>query len=231
MVRVAMAIESPSRPFSFSLADLAVVRDAPDLTILEAEPPPALGELSPVTGGARPRWLPRLLPVFRAGDPLRVAIRAAAAPAFGARVAETLTRMFAIAGADAGVRVGGWEGGFAVGGHALRRVTAEPHADLVVAELEPASVAAASTLLGEMPEARQWLLVHGDVPRLDGLVGLDRALTRLPPDRLVRLPLFSGRDLAGLAAGRPPGLARRRTGVAYLDLGKRLVREYLARQP
>jgi hypothetical protein len=226
-----MAIETASRPFSFSFADLAVVPEVPDLSVLESEAAETPGELREIEGAPRPRWLTRLLPVFRAGDPLRIHVRAAAAPAFGARLADSLARLFAMAGAEAGIRVGAWEGGFGVGGHGVRRMAAEPHAHLVAAELEQASVSAAVTALDDLPAHARWLVLHGDLPAMDPVVGVERAMRWVPPERVVRMPLFERGDLAAAARGAAPGLGRRRTGRAYLELGARLVGAYLEGQP
>jgi hypothetical protein len=225
-----MAIETATRPFSFSFADLAVVPETPDLTVLESEAAGTPGDVREVEPAPRPRWLSRLLPVFRAGDPLRIQIRASAAPAFGARLADSLGRLFATAGAEAGIRVGAWEGGFGVGGHGMRRMTAEPHAHLVVAELEQASVGTALAALDEIPAAACWLVLHGDLPALDPVLGVERAMRWVPPERVVRLPLFERGDLAAAVRGVAPGLGRQRTGRAYLELGTRLVRAYLEAQ-
>ncbi len=226
-----MAIETAPRPFSFSFSDLAVVPETPDLSVLESEVAEAPGDVREIEADPRPRWLPRLLPVFCAGDPLRIHIRATAAPAFGARLADSLGRLFAIAGAEAGIRVGAWAGGFGVGGHGLRRMAAEPHAYLVVAELEQASLAGAVAALDELPAGDRWLVLHGDIPALDPVIGVERALRWVPPERLVRLPLFERRDLAAAARGMAPGLGRQRIGRGYLDLATRLVRAYLEGQP
>ncbi len=226
-----MAIETVPRSFSFRFSDLDGVHEAADLRVVEPDAGPAPGEALLVEPPARPRWLPRLLPVFRSSDPLRVNVRSAAAPAFGARLLASLAGLFASAGDAAGLRVGTWEGGFAVAGHAMHRLDAAAHAEIVVAELEPASVAAAASALADLPQEKRWLVLHGDLPALDSVLGLDAALARVAPDRQARLPLVEGGDLAAAARGLPPGLGRRRIGLAHLDLARRLVSAYLSGQP
>lgn len=226
-----MAIETVPRGFSFRFSDL--LPETPELSVVEHDRGPEPGEVDLMAAAQRPRWLPRLLPVFRAGDPLRVAIRGAAAPAFAARVCESLARLYAMAGAESGVRVGGWPqgGGFGVGGHGPARMTGEAHAQLVVAELERASVSAAVAELETVPPRSRWLVLHGDLRPLEPLLGVDRALAGLYPERVYRLPLFERDDLAAAVRGSAPGLGRKRTGLAFLRLAACLVRAYLADQP
>lgn len=225
-----MAIETVPRSFSFSFSDLAGAHELPCLRVMEPEAAPAPGEAFLVEPFPRPRWLPRLLPVFRSSEPLQVHLRSAAAPAFGARLLASLAGLFASAGDAAGVRVGTWDGGFVVAGHAVHRSEAA-HAEIVVAELEPASVAAATAALAELSQETRWLVLHGDLPALDRVLGLEAALGRVAPDHLVRLPLVERGDLAAAARGLAPGLGRRRTGLAHLELARRLVSVYLSMQP
>jgi len=218
----------PLGKFNFSFADLASPPAAPRLQVLDAAPaeapPEAAGLVEPPP---RPRWLPRLLPVFRAAEPMRIDVAGEAAPAFAARLRRGLAAIYAAAGAGCGVRVLAWDDGLGVGGHALDRLPSGPHALAVAAELEPGSLAAAARRLGEAPPGRGWLILHGDLPRLDAALGVPNAATGLAPERLVRLPLFGQAELSAIRRGVEPGMARRCVGRPLLDLAAALARAYL----
>jgi|SRR6266536_2188575 len=220
-----MAVQ-PVGKFSFNFADLAV-RPEPRLQVLDVagvDAPPAAAAVAPLP---RPRWLPRLLPVFRAGEPMRIDVAADPAPAFGARLLRGLAALYAAAGAEAGVRAVAWEDGLGVGGHALDRLPSGPHAVAVPAELEPRSLAAAACRLRELPPGRAWLVLHGDLPRLDAVLGVPEAAARLEPGRLVRLPLLGRSELSALCRGVEPAMAGRRSGRRLLGLAAALTRAYL----
>lgn len=220
----------PARRFRFQFADLAAIPE-PQLTVLQAGATAAPGGAAMVAPLQRPRWLPLLLPVFRARDPLRVRVVGRASPAFAARLVSTLATIFASAGAEVGVQAIAWEHGFAVGAHGLDALPAGEHAIAVLAELEAGSVAEAARTLRSVDAGRAWLVLDGDVPALDGALGLRRAAGWLPPGRVVRLPLLGPGDLAGLRRGVPPGMARAATGRAYLAFAAALARSYLEQQP
>ena len=220
-----MAVE-PLGKFTFSFADLAV-RPEPRLQVLDlsrGDAPPAAAAVAPMP---RPRWLPRLLPVFRAGEPMRIDFATAAAPVFGARLRRGLAALFAAAGADAGIRAVAWADGLGVGGHALDRLPPGPHAIAVAAELEPCSLAAAARQLRELPAGRAWLVLHGDLPRLDPVLGVPELTARLEPEHVVRLPLMGRRELSAQARDVEPGMAGRRGGRRLLGLAAALTRAYL----
>jgi hypothetical protein len=222
-----MAVE-PIGKFNFRFADLALPALPPRLQVLAATPaeaPPELAAL--VEPPPRPRWLRRLLPVFRASEPMRVDVAGEAAPPFAARLLGGLAALYAAAGADCGVRVVAWDGGFGVGGHELDRLPAGPHAVVVAAELEPRSLTAAASWLGEAPPGRGWLVLHGDLPRLDAPLGVAAAASGLAPGRLVRLPLIGHAELSAVRRGVQPGIARRRFGRPLLGLAAALARAYL----
>jgi len=221
-----MAVQ-PIGKFNFSFADLAVGIEPHRLQVLDSEPGEAPPEAASVIPAARPRWLPRLLPVFSAREPLRVDLAGAAAPPFGARLLRGLAGLYAAAGAESGVRVLAWNDGLGVGGPALERVPAQAHALVVAAELEPGSLAAAGRLLRAAPAGRGWLVLHGDLPRLDVALGVPEAAAGLGPGRLVRLPLLGRADLAALGRGTEPAMARRRGGRRLLALAVSLTRAYL----
>jgi hypothetical protein len=219
-----MAVE-PIGKFNFSFAELALPALPPRLQVLAATPAEAPPELAAmVEPTPRPRWLPRLLPVFRAAEPMRIDVAGEAAPPFAARLLGGLAALYAAAGADCGVRVVAWDGGLGVGGHELDRLPAGPHALVVVAELEPRSLAAAAIRLGEAPPGLGWLILHGDLPRLDVPLGVPAGLA---PGRLVRLPLIGHAELSAVRRGVQPGMARRRFGRPLLSLAAALARAYL----
>src|SRR5690349_23990560 len=166
-----MAVQ-PLGTFKFSFADLALEVEPRRLLVLDPAPAEAPPQAAILPAPVRPRWLPRLLPIFSAAEPLRVEVAGGAAPPFAARLRRGLAAIYAAAGAEAGVRVVTWAGGFGAGGHALDRLPDTPHAVLVAAELEPGSLAAAASLLRDLPPGRGWLVLHGDLPRLDAALGL-----------------------------------------------------------
>lgn len=219
-----MAVE-PIPRFSFSFSDLGVPEAA--LRVLESSALPVPNGAEPVRPLPRPRWLPRLLPVFPAREPLLVELRSGAAPPFGARLVAGLSAIYAAAGAEAGVSVVAWVGGMAVGAHGVEAVPESPHAVLVAAALERQSVAAAAELVRSGPEGRTWLVLEGEVPAADAALGIDRLLRLLGRDRVVRLPVLGAGELRALASGGEPAMARRRAGLRHLDLAVRLVRAYL----
>ena len=222
-----MAVE-PIGKFSFSFADLALPAVPPRLLVLDAAPAEAPPELAAVVEPpSRPRWLPQLLPVFRAAEPMRIDVAGEAAPPFAARLLRGLAALYAAAGAECGVRVVAWDTGLAVGGHELERLPSAPHAVAVVAELEPRSLGAAASRLGEAPPGRGWLILHGDLPRLDAALGFAPAAAELGPGRLVRLPLIGRAELSAVRRGIEPGIARRRFGRPLLGLAAALARAYL----
>jgi hypothetical protein len=197
--------------------------------VLESSALPLPGGAEPVPALPRPRWLPRLLPVFRAREPLHIEIRTGAAPPFGGRLSSALASIYATAGSDAAIRVVAWQGGVLVTGHAVDHIP-EAQAVMVVAALERGSVEAAAELLHAAPRERAWLVVDGDLPATDAALGLDHVARRVAAGRLVRLPLLGRGELAALARGGEPGMARRGSGRRYLDLAARLVRAYLEQQ-
>ena len=221
-----MAVQ-PLGKFRFSFADLALETEPRRLQVLDSAPTEAPPQAVTLPALVRPRWLPRLLPVFSAAEPLRVDVAGEAAPAFAARVRRGLAAIYAAAGAEAGVRVLAWADGFGVGGHALDRLPAAAHAVVVAAELEPGSLASAASRLRDLPPGRGWLVLHGDLPRLDAALGLPAAAGGLAPGRLVRLPLLGRAELAALGRGVEPAMARRRPGRRLLGLAVRLTRAKL----
>jgi hypothetical protein len=229
MVGGVMAVGVEASRFNFSLAELAAAEE-PRLRVVEAASAASLalplgGERLPAP--ARPRWMPRLLPVFAARDPLCVQVLASGSPAFAARLAASLAGIFAAAGREAGVRVACWESSFAVSAHELDRLPVHPSAMVAVAELEPGSVRAASEALRALPADRAWLVVDGEVPGLDALLGLDGVASRLAAGRVVRLPLLGKGELGALGRGVQPGMARAGTGRRYLELAAALARAHV----
>lgn len=230
MLAPVMAAE-PTTRFSFSFAELAPTATEPPLRVLQSSALPLPVGAEPVAPRQRPRWLPRLLPVFASRQPLHIDVRGSAAPPFGARVVAALAALYATAGSEAGITVLAWGKGVAVGGHGADAIPDEAHAVLVATALERGSVEAAADLLRAAPEDRAWLVIEGDVPAADAALGLDRLARRVGAGRLVRLPLLGRAELAAIGRGGEPGMARRRTGLRYLDLAARLARAYLEQQP
>lgn len=216
--------------FTFRFAELSPPAE-PALRVLAAPALALPAATEVVEARPRPRWMPRLLPVFRAREPLRVDVLGGAAPPFAARLRAALAAIFAAAGAEAGVAVVTWPGGLAVGGPRLESLPAAAQAVVVAASLERGSVAAAADLLRPLPEERAWLAVDGAVPAVDAALGLDSLAARLAPGRLVRLPILGRGELGALARGGEPGMARRASGLQYLGLAVALARAYVAAQP
>lgn len=223
-------LAQPTR-FTFSFAELAPALPEPALRVVAAAGLSVPDETEAVAPTPRPRWMPRLLPVFQANEPMRIDIVAAAAPPFGARLRASLGALYATAGAESCVRVATWNGGLGVGAHGAVGRHDRAHAVLVVAALERTSVAAALQRLNDADASRTWLVLDGDVPRADATLGVDVATRVLPPAHVMRLPCLGSRDLGALADGRDPGIARRRTGLRHLALAAALVRAYLEQQP
>src|SRR5579871_4916498 len=94
---VVMAVE-PIPRFSFSFSDLAVPETS--LRVLESSSVPVPGGAERVRPLPRPRWLPRLLKVSAATEPLLLEVRGAAAPPFAARLVAGLAAIYASAGAE-----------------------------------------------------------------------------------------------------------------------------------
>jgi hypothetical protein len=141
-----------------------------------------------------------------------------------------LAAIFAAAGAGARLRVVAWEDGFAVGGHRLERLGPSPHAFLVAAPLEAGSLAAAARAAAGLPPDRTWLVLDGDLPRLDPVLGIGEVAARLPPGRVVRLPLLGRREMEALARRAEPCMARRSSGMRHLELARALAHAYLEQQ-
>lgn len=185
--------------------------------------PPQLDPLpagaTAVTPVGRPRWLPPLLPVFRTPEPLRISVLGANAPAWAWRLRSSLAALFASAGGRAGLQVLEWHDGFAIGAPGFDLVPALPHAFVLAAEFDPASVSAASRLILSLERERCFLVVQGDE------LGLDRA-TGLDPHRVIHFPIRGRAELAALARGAPPGLSGGAFGRACFGLARAIVVGY-----
>jgi hypothetical protein len=210
---------------NFSLAELAVGPPPRSLRVLTPLSVPLPAGARPVDSRPRPRWLGTLLPVFRSTQPLRVALVTAAAPAFGRLLLRSLAQLLATAGRDTGIRVAAWEDGLAAGVGSPSRLPAEPHAVLVVAELEETSVGIACDALESVPERARWLVLHGRVGVLDSRLGLEPAAQALGA-RLARLPTVADGRLARMARDLAPAFADPAHGRACLRLASGLVADY-----
>jgi hypothetical protein len=185
--------------------------------------PPQLDPLpagaTAVTPVGRPRWLPPLLPVFRTPEPLRISVLGANAPVWAWRLRSSLAALFASAGGRAGLQVLEWHDGFAIGAPGFDLVPALPHAFVLAAEFDPASVSAASRLMLSLERERCFLVVQGDE------LGLDRA-TGLEAHRVIHFPVLGRAELAELARGAPPGLSGGAFGRACFGLARAIVAGY-----
>ena len=208
--------------FNFRFAELA---PAPRLEIVRPETGPLPAFALAVAPGRRPRWMPRLLPVFRPWQPMLVEVAGGAAPVFAARATQTLAAVIATAGAEAGVECAAWGGGLAAGAGRLDRLPAKAQVTVVAVELEPASIAAARLLLEREREGAAVLAIAGRSPALERALGVpgleERALAT------VRLPLTTDADLRLAARGIAPGAGRRGPGRHWVGLAAAIVRAYL----
>jgi hypothetical protein len=212
-----VAISDPGIRFNFDFADLR--RAPPALRLLPPQLEPLPSGAAALTQAARPRWLPPLLPVFRACEPLRVSVLSAEAPVWAWRLRSSLAALFACAGGRAGLQVLEWHDGFAIGAPGFDRVPASPHTVVVGAECDPASVSAAARLMLSIERERCFLVVHGDVAALDRAIGLDAT-------RIVRFPVLGRSELAAFARGVLPGLRNGSFGRACLGLAQAIAARY-----
>ncbi len=204
--------------FSFDFGDLR--RGPPELELVPPtlEPPPAYA--SAIPPASRPRWLPPLLPVFHAREPLRVTVAGADAPAWAWRLRSSLAALFASAGARAGLSVREWHDGFAVGAGDLDQAASVPPAVVVAAECDPASLSCASRITSSYESERCFVAVHGaGGPALDRWIGPDTP-------RVLRFPAVGKPELAAFGRGVPPSLTCERFGRACLGLGQAIVARY-----
>lgn len=164
----------------------------------------------------RPRWLPRLLPVFPAGRPIHIEVLGSGA--FAGLLLDSLVAIFATAGAEARVRVVRVDGGFLAGCPVPDGLPPSPHATLVPTELTRPAVAAATALARSHTESL--LVLNGCLPRLDRHLGLDPGLG------LIRVPLVGRGELEAVRWGIPPGLVRKGFGSGCLAVARRVVAMY-----
>lgn len=212
-----MAISDPGIRFNFDFADLR--RAPPGLWLLRPQLEPLPAGAAALTQAARPRWLPPLLPIFRACEPLRVSVLGAEAPVWAGRLRSSLAALFACAGGRAGLQVLEWHDGFAIGAPGFDRVPATPHAVVVGAECDTASVSAAARLMLSIERERCFLVVHGDEPALDRAIGLDAT-------QIVRFPALGQSNLAALARGVLPSLTNGSFGRACFGLAQAIAVRY-----
>lgn len=224
-----VAAESRFR-FTFDFGELNPRRRDHGLRVLDPEveaPPAGAVRIAPAPA---PRWLGRLLPVFRCDEPLRVVFGAGpGSMVFATILRDAIGALIAAAGAESGIAVMSWPAGLAVGPR-LDRIPLRPQAWIVAADLTPGSVVAAAHLLDSAPAGRAWLVLNGAIPRLDRDLGLKNGVFgTLAPDRLVRLPMVGGSELASVAAGISPGLEPR-FGRPVRGLARAIVEAYREQQ-
>ena len=215
--------------FSFDFADLfphpaAVGEAGVELKVLDGGSPLPAGA-QPVIPVPAPRWLPPLLPVFPAGQSLRVGVAIGGAPTFGAILRDSLAGVFAAAGAGSGIAVTAWEQGFLVSCDGRGRMPGSASIHLVAADLTRASLAQTALALSLLPAERTLLVLNGRLP------GLERWLGPPPATAIRRLPLIGRAELEAARRSLPAGLASRRYGRACLALAVELVRSHRAGQP
>lgn len=211
--------------FSFDFADLRP-RMA-DLVVL----PASLEDLPPdaetVPAEARPGWIDPLPAYFSPRDPLRVEL--ARAGSFATLLLRSLTGLFATAGADAGLEVRRWAGGFAVGPPGFSSVAAAPHVLLVPSELNPGELNAAAMVLRLAEESEPWLVLSRSLPRLDRPFGLRaEPFASLARERIWRLASLDASELRALAEGRATALGLGPFSRRCLRLAGAIVRRYRA---
>jgi hypothetical protein len=214
-----MAISDPGIRFSFDFGDLRRASPTPEPALLPPPLDPLPAGAAATTPAGRPRWLPPLLPVFRTREPLRVSVLGAEAPVWAWRLRSSLAALFASAGGRAGLQVLEWHDGFAIGAPGFDLVPALPHAVVLAAEFDPASVRAASRLLLSLERERCFLVVHGDELGLDRSIGLDA-------HQVIHVPIRGRAELAELARGVPPGLSDGPFGRACFGLARAIVAGY-----
>jgi hypothetical protein len=100
---------------------------------------------------------------------------------------------------------------------------ARPHAVLVTADLIRESAAPACRMAASQTGGRGWLVLHGDLPRLDQSLQVDAASL---PGRVVRLPLLGPAELQAWARGAESVAASRRFGESLLGLARALTTVY-----
>jgi hypothetical protein len=211
--------------FSFDFAELR--QRPPELRVLPAASEDLPPDAEPVPAEARPGWIEPLPPFFAGGPPLRVDV-ARAAPA-GRLLLQALAGLFATAGADSGLEVRRWSGGFAVGAPGFATVTGQAHAVLVPSDLAPAEITASATVLRIIHETDPWLVLSRSVPALDRAFGLRaEPFTSLPRQRLWRLADLDASELRALAEGRCPSLGLGRFSRRCVALAGAITRSYRA---
>jgi hypothetical protein len=218
-----MAIYEPVNRFTFDFADLRRA-PPPELRVLPPQLEPLPAGAGAVTQHARPKWLPPLLPVFRTSEPLRVSVLGAEAPVWARRIRSSLGALFASAGGPACLQVLEWQGGFSIGGPGVDRVPVLPHAIVLAAECDSISLGAAAQFMARLERERCIVVVHGNEPVLDGLIGIEAT-------QLVRFPLIGPSELAALAHGGIPGLTDRPFGRACFGLARAIVGRYQQLEP
>lgn len=214
-----MAISDPGIRFSFDFGDLRRASPTPEPALLPPLLDPLPAGAAATTPAGRPRWLPPLLPVFRTREPLRVSVLGAEAPVWAWRLRSSLAALFASAGGRAGLQVSEWHDGFAIGAPGFDLVPALPHAVVLAAEFDPASVSAASRLMLSLERERCFLVVHGDELGLDRSIGLEA-------HHVIHVPVLGRAELAALARGVPSGLSDGPFGRACFGLARAIVAGY-----
>lgn len=214
-----MAISDPGMRFSFDFDDLRRAPPTSEFSLVRPRLESLPAGAAATARHARPRWLPSVLPVFRACEPLRVSVLGAEAPVWASRLRSSLAGLLASAGGRADLQVAEWHDGFAVGATGFDRVPVVPHAVVVGAELDPTSMRAAALLMLSLEQEGCFLVVQGDEPAPDRPIALDAT-------RVVRFPVLGRSELAALARGVPPGLTNGPFGRACLGLARTIVARY-----
>lgn len=207
-------VQAPATRFRFDFDDLrpAIV----ELRVVGGRPALPDSAVDVAAAAFRPRWLPRLLAVFPATQPLHVEILDSGT--FAGLLLESLAALFATAGAEARIRVVRLEGGFLAGSPAFDRLPSRPQVTLLPTDLTRPAVAAANSAARSRPAAL--LVLNGCLPHLDGHLGID------PGQPLLRVPLVGRGELEAVRSEGPPGLVRRGFGLGCLGVARRILAIY-----
>jgi hypothetical protein len=100
---------------------------------------------------------------------------------------------------------------------------ARPHAVLVAADLIRESTAPACRMAASQADSRGWLVLHGDLPRLDQSLQVDAPALA---GRVARLPLLGPAELQAHAHGAESVAAVRRFGESLLALAAAVTTAY-----
>lgn len=140
-------------------------------------------------------------------------------PVWAGRLRSSLAALFASAGGHAYLRVSEWPDGFVVGVPGFEQMPSRPHAVMLAAECDPASLGRAAELMLSLDRERSFLAVHGGAPG-------SQLSPELDARHVVRFALVGGAELASLARGTPPSLKNGPFARTCLGLAQALAAHY-----